>query len=86
MKQIEIYEYIILGKITHILTPHYSDSSDYALAQRYKMMRIAPPPYPANRLSSTSTPDLALASHRGLVSLVGFRAAQVSGSRFVLQK
>lgn len=60
--------------------PHYSDSSDYALAQRYKMMRVAPPPYPANRLSSTSTPDLALASHRGLVGLVGFRAAQVSGS------
>lgn len=44
------------------------------------MMRVAPPPYPANRLSSTSTPDLALASHRGLVGLVGFRAAQVSGS------
>ncbi|EAA13919.5 AGAP009975-PA [Anopheles gambiae str. PEST] len=34
-----------------------------------------PPPYPANRLSSTSTPDLA--SHR---ALLGLRSAQVSGS------
>lgn len=57
-----------------------ADTTDYNhLAHRFKMMRLPkpPPPYPANRLSSTSTPDLALASHRGLV---GFRASQVTGS------
>lgn len=36
-----------------------------------------PPPYSANRLSSSSTPDLALASHR---ALYGYRGAYVSGS------
>lgn len=36
-----------------------------------------PPPYAANRLSSTSTPDLALASHR---ALHGYLGAYVSGS------
>ncbi|XP_055924020.1 tyrosine-protein phosphatase non-receptor type 14 [Eupeodes corollae] len=47
------------------------------LAQRLQMMRTKPPPpYPANRLSSTSTPDLAVASHR---TLLGYRA-YVSGS------
>ncbi|XP_058452379.1 tyrosine-protein phosphatase non-receptor type 21 isoform X2 [Malaya genurostris] len=65
----------------HTTTPmigsHYSDASDYGLTQRFKMMRLVkpPPPYPANRLSSTSTPDLA--SHR---ALLGFRGAHVSGS------
>lgn len=46
------------------------------LAQQLQMMRFnkAPPPYQANRLSSTSTPDLA--SHR---ALLGYRA-HVSGS------
>ena len=38
-----------------------------------------PPPYPnPNRLSSTSTPDLALISHRSL--LLGYRGSYVSGS------
>ncbi|XP_053677322.1 tyrosine-protein phosphatase non-receptor type 21 [Anopheles nili] len=62
---------------THIIGPHYSDASDYGLTHRFKMMRLVkpPPPYPANRLSSTSTPDLA--SHR---ALLGLRSAQVSGS------
>ncbi|XP_035778026.1 tyrosine-protein phosphatase non-receptor type 14-like isoform X2 [Anopheles albimanus] len=61
----------------HIIGPHYSDASDYGLTHRFKMMRLVkpPPPYPANRLSSTSTPDLA--SHR---ALLGLRSAQVSGS------
>ncbi len=44
--------------------------------QLQQMMRFKPPPpYPANRLSSTSTPDLALASHRALCY-----QAYVSGS------
>uniref|UniRef100_A0A182PCG7 protein-tyrosine-phosphatase n=1 Tax=Anopheles epiroticus TaxID=199890 RepID=A0A182PCG7_9DIPT len=62
---------------THIIGPHYSDASDYGLTHRFKMMRLVkpPPPYPANRLSSTSTPDLA--SHR---ALLGLRSPQVSGS------
>ncbi|XP_065080475.1 tyrosine-protein phosphatase non-receptor type 21 isoform X1 [Ochlerotatus camptorhynchus] len=62
---------------THMIGPHYSDASDYGLTQRFKMMRLVkpPPPYPANRLSSTSTPDLA--SHR---ALLGYRGAHVSGS------
>ncbi|EAT37809.1 AAEL010234-PA, partial [Aedes aegypti] len=61
----------------HMIGPHYSDASDYGLTQRFKMMRLVkpPPPYPANRLSSTSTPDLA--SHR---ALLGYRGAHVSGS------
>ncbi|XP_058058143.1 tyrosine-protein phosphatase non-receptor type 14 [Anopheles bellator] len=61
----------------HVIGPHYSDASDYGLTHRFKMMRLVkpPPPYPANRLSSTSTPDLA--SHR---ALLGLRSAQVSGS------
>lgn len=47
------------------------------LAQRLQMMRTKPPPpYPANRLSSSSTPDLAVANHR---TLLGYRA-YVSGS------
>lgn len=47
------------------------------LSQQLQMMRFnkPPPPYPANRLSSTSTPDLALASHRALCY-----QAYVSGS------
>lgn len=62
---------------THMIGPHYSDASDYGLTHRFKMMRLVkpPPPYPANRLSSTSTPDLA--SHR---ALLGYRGAHVSGS------
>ncbi|XP_062548137.1 tyrosine-protein phosphatase non-receptor type 21 isoform X2 [Armigeres subalbatus] len=61
----------------HMIGPHYSDASDYGLTHRFKMMRLVkpPPPYPANRLSSTSTPDLA--SHR---ALLGYRGAHVSGS------
>lgn len=45
--------------------------------QRLQMIRTKPPPpYPVNRLSSSSTPDLAVASHR---PLLGYRA-YVSGS------
>lgn len=47
------------------------------LPQRLQMIRTKPPPpYPVNRLSSSSTPDLAVASHR---PLLGYRA-YVSGS------
>nr|AAF22489.1 protein tyrosine phosphatase PTPpez [Drosophila silvestris] len=47
------------------------------LSQRMQMMRHkAPPPYPVNRLSSSSTPDLAVATPR---PLQGFRN-YVSGS------
>lgn len=61
-----------------------------SMNHRFRMMRInngnmvdegvkPPPPYPSpNRLSSTSTPDLALISHRSL--LLGYRGAYVSGS------
>ncbi|GAB0089160.1 tyrosine-protein phosphatase non-receptor type 14 [Sergentomyia squamirostris] len=50
-----------------------------SMTQRFRMMKLnkPPPPYPANRLSSTSTPDLAVASHR---ALMGYRGAYVSGS------
>lgn len=67
--------------------PNYSDASDY-LPHRFKMMSVKQPPqYPiANRLSSTSTPDLALASHRGLF---GYRTSGSSpdlvSSRTLLQ-
>lgn len=40
------------------LSPNYSNASDYAMPQRLKVLIQAPPPYPVNRLSSTSTPDL----------------------------
>lgn len=51
--------------------------SNLDLAQRLQMMKIKPPPpYPVNRLSSTSTPDLALTSR----TLLGYRGAYVSGS------
>ncbi|XP_037927789.1 tyrosine-protein phosphatase non-receptor type 21 [Teleopsis dalmanni] len=47
------------------------------LPQRLQIIRSKPPPpYPVNRLSSSSTPDLAVASHR---PLLGYRA-YVSGS------
>uniref|UniRef100_A0A1B0CB99 protein-tyrosine-phosphatase n=1 Tax=Lutzomyia longipalpis TaxID=7200 RepID=A0A1B0CB99_LUTLO len=50
-----------------------------SMTQRFRMMKLnkPPPPYSANRFSSTSTPDLALASHR---ALMGYRGAYVSGS------
>jgi tyrosine-protein phosphatase non-receptor type 14/21 len=72
---------------TTMIGPHYSDASDYGLPQRFKMMSVKPPPqYPANRLSSTSTPDLALASHRGVF---GYRTSGSSpdlvSSRTLLQ-
>ncbi|XP_059613097.1 tyrosine-protein phosphatase non-receptor type 14 [Phlebotomus argentipes] len=62
---------------------HMVDSSGVygmdSMTQRFRMMKLnkPPPPYPANRLSSTSTPDLAVASHR---ALMGYRGAYVSGS------
>jgi tyrosine-protein phosphatase non-receptor type 14/21 len=66
--------------VTHV-TPHknYFDASDY-LSQRLKMLSLNPPQYPANRLSSTSTPDLALASHRGLF---GYRQNNISSPDLV---
>lgn len=78
--------------VTHtggkLMGPNYSDASDYGLPPRFKMMSVKQPPqYPiANRLSSTSTPDLALASHRGLF---GYRTSGSSpdlvSSRTLLQ-
>lgn len=45
----------------NMINPNYADASDY-LSQPLKMFSLNPPPqYPANRLSSASTPDLALA-------------------------
>jgi len=65
--QVQHYPDVTHHTSATLIGPNYSDASDYALPQRFKMMSIKPPPqYPANRLSSTSTPDLALASHRGL--------------------
>lgn len=71
----------------NLMGPHYSDASDYGLPHRFKMMAVKnPPQYTANRLSSTSTPDLALASHRGLF---GYRTSGSSpdlvSSRTLLQ-
>jgi tyrosine-protein phosphatase non-receptor type 14/21 len=63
--------------VTHHTTGHLLTSD---LTQQFKMMKFvkpAPPPYAANRLSSTSTPDLALASHR---ALLGYPPHVVSGS------
>lgn len=73
------------NNIGNMMGPHYSDASDYGLPHRFKMMAVKPPPqYPANRLSSTSTPDLA--SHRGLF---GYRTSGSSpdlvSSRTLLQ-
>lgn len=50
-----------------LLTPNYSDASEYGLTQRFKMMRLVahPPTYAVNRYSSTSTPDL----HRALLGI-----------------
>lgn len=65
---IQHYPDVTHTSATQMNLPSYTEA-DYAnnLAQRFKMMSINPPPqYPANRLSSTSTPDLALASHRAL--------------------
>lgn len=58
----------------HAIGPKYSDASEYGLQQRFKMMNVRPPPqYSGNRLSSTSTPDLALSSHRALLN--GYRTS-----------
>lgn len=70
-----------------MIASSYPDASDYGLPPHFKMMSVKPPPqYPANRLSSTSTPDLALASHRGLF---GYRTSGSSpdlvSSRTLLQ-
>lgn len=72
--------------VTQTTNPIYAqqqiDPSFYGVdgvSQKFRLMRLAkqPPPYPANRLSSTSTPDLALASQR---ALLGYRGTNVSGS------
>lgn len=57
-----------------LMGPNYSDAADYGLPQRFKKLSIQQPmQYPiTNRLSSTSTPDLALASHR---ALFGYRTS-----------
>lgn len=65
-----------------IYTQQQIDPAFYGVdgvSQKFRLMRLAkqPPPYPANRLSSTSTPDLALASQR---ALLGYRGINVSGS------
>lgn len=57
--------------------PNYVGASVDGLSHQLQLMQFnkPPPPYQANRLSSTSTPDLA--SHR---ALLGYRGAYVSGS------
>lgn len=59
--------------------PHAFDPKLLGLSQKLQMMHLnkQSSPYSTNRLSSTSTPDLALASHR---ALLGYRGAYVSGS------
>lgn len=65
--QVQLYPDVTHTSSQQMIAPNYSDASDYGLPPRFKMMSVKPPPqYPANRLSSTSTPDLALASHRGV--------------------
>lgn len=86
--QSQVQHYPDVTRTSNVMIgPNYSDASDYGLPQRFKMMSVKPPPqYPANRLSSTSTPDLALASHRGLF---GYRTSGSSpdlvSSRTLLQ-
>lgn len=71
---------------SNMVGPNYSDASEYALPQRFKMMSIKPPPqYPANRLSSTSTPDLALASHRSFGYRTSGSSPDLVSSRTLLQ-
>lgn len=57
--------------------PNYVGASVDGVSHQLQLMHFTkpPPPYQANRLSSTSTPDLA--SHR---ALLGYRGAYVSGS------
>lgn len=85
--QIQHYPDVTHTSSQQMIAPNYSDASDYGLPPRFKMMSVKPPPqYPANRLSSTSTPDLALASHRGVF---GYRTSGSSpdlvSSRTLLQ-
>lgn len=85
--QVQIYPDVTHHTSNKMIGPNYSDASDYGLPQRFKMMTVRQPPqYPANRLSSTSTPDLALASHRGVF---GYRTSGSSpdlvSSRTLLQ-
>lgn len=70
--------------VTQTTNPIYQQHFDQSfvggvdgLSQQLQMMRLnkPPPPYQANRLSSTSTPDLA--SHR---ALLGYQGSYVSGS------
>lgn len=68
--------------VTQTTNPIYSRycGVDGNNQQQFKLLRLAkppPPPYPVNRISSTSTPDLALASQRGGF---GYRGVYVSGS------
>lgn len=80
LHQLAPHRYPDVTQTAQTMQNHLSRNNVYTnidLAQRLQMMRVKPPPpYPANRLSSTSTPDLAVASHR---TLLGCRA-YVSGS------
>ncbi|XP_063701714.1 tyrosine-protein phosphatase non-receptor type 21 [Culicoides brevitarsis] len=81
--------------VTHNTNPPmigYNVAADFGdhhgLTQRFKMMRLvtAPPPYPVNRLSSTSTPDLhALLGYRnsGPYNVSGSSPDLVSSRTFI---
>lgn len=79
--------------VTHNTNPvigyNVADFADHhGLTQRFKMMRLvtAPPPYPVNRLSSTSTPDLhALLGYRnsGPYNVSGSSPDLVSSRTFI---
>lgn len=67
--------------VTHTTNPMFqqghSNGDLDGFTQQLNRFNKPPPPYAANRLSSTSTPDLALASHR---ALHGYLGTYVSGS------
>lgn len=69
-----------------IIAANYVDTSPDYLSQR--LFSINPPQYQANRLSSTSTPDLALASHRGFLyrQNLNISSPDLVSSRTLLQQ